>query len=123
RPVSNRSMEQFRAREGILCLIAEDVELWWQPVLSHRSWTLTILCFLLLCADPNKTDGQQPFVHSNDVQFSFRTDRTLYNIGDQIVIYYSIKNVSNGAMYVPRSQWDAKCGNPPHLWSRLEDSF
>jgi hypothetical protein len=67
--------------------------------------------------------AQQPFVHSNDVLFKIRTDRKGYNIGDQIVIHYTIKNVANGAIYVPRSQWELKCGNPPHLWSRLEDNL
>lgn len=66
-------------------------------------------------------NGQQPFVHGNDIRFSIRIDRRAYNIGDQIVIHYTIKNVSNGALYVPATQWEIKCGNPPHLWSRLED--
>jgi hypothetical protein len=66
--------------------------------------------------------GQQPFVHGNDIRFSIRTDRRAYNIGDQVIIHYTIKNVSNAALYVPATQWEIKCGNPPHLWSGLEDS-
>jgi hypothetical protein len=81
-----------------------------------------LVCLLLLCAVAPTTQAQQPFVHSNDVVFSIRTDSKGYKIGDQIVIHYTIKNVSNGVLYVPRSQWEVKCGNPPHLWSWLEDS-
>jgi hypothetical protein len=66
-------------------------------------------------------NGQQPFVHGSDIRFSIRTDRTSYNIGDRIIIHYTIKNVSNGPLYVPAAQWEIKCGNNPHLWSRLED--
>jgi hypothetical protein len=65
---------------------------------------------------------KESFVHGNDIRFSIRTDSERYNIGAQIVIQYTIRNVSNGALYVPRSQWEVKCGNPPHLWSWLEDS-
>lgn len=86
------------------------------------SWRInaTVLSvgFLLLSA----AVAQQPFVHGNDIRFSIRTDRRAYNIGDQVVIHYTIKNVSNGALYVPATQWEIKCGNPPHLWSRLEDN-
>lgn len=81
-----------------------------------------LFSLLLLGPTSARTQAQQPFVHSNDVLFTVRTEHKEYTIGDRIVIHYSIKNVSNGAYYVPRSQWDTKCGNPPHLWSRLEDS-
>jgi hypothetical protein len=91
------------------------------PVLNHRLWAAAVVSLLLLFTASAKTQAQQPFVHSNDVLFSIRTDQEGYNIGDQIVSHYTIKNVSNGALYVPRSQWEVKCGNPPHLWSRLED--
>lgn len=69
-----------------------------------------------------KRQAQQPFAHSSDVLFRIRIDRKEYNIGDEISIHYTIKNVSNGALYVPRSQWEVKCANPPHLWARLEDA-
>ena len=92
------------------------------PVLVHRSNTAALIALIFLLAVAVKADGQQPFVHGNDISFSIRTDRTAYNIGDQIIIHYTVKNVSNGALYVPASQWEIKCGNWPHLWSRLEDS-
>jgi hypothetical protein len=92
------------------------------PVLLHRSQMKLLISVLLLCATPTRTEAQQPFVHGADILFRIRTDHRGYNIGDQIVIHYSIKNISNGALYVPRSQWEVKCGNPPHLWSRLEGS-
>lgn len=88
-----------------------------------REFRLAVLFSLLLFLATSATmPAQQPFVHSSDVLFTVRTDHTEYNIGDPIVLQYTIKNVSKSAYYVPRRQWDTKCGNPPHLWSRLEDS-
>jgi hypothetical protein len=78
---------------------------------------------MLFTAGPAQALGQgQPFVHGSDVQFSIRIDHRAHNIGDKIVIHYTIKNVSNGSLYVPASQWEIKCGNNPHLWSLIEDS-
>jgi len=91
-------------------------------VVLHRSPTELLVSLLLLCAVPTRTEAQQPFVHGSDIVFKIRTDHKEYSIGNQIVIHYTIKNISNGAMYAPRTQWEVKCGNPPHLWSRLEDS-
>lgn len=91
------------------------------PVLKHPSPVRVFLAVLFLCAIPAQTQAQQPFVHGSDVLFRIRIDRKGYNIGDEISIHYTIKNGSNGALYVPRSQWEVKCGNPPHLWARLED--
>jgi hypothetical protein len=91
-------------------------------LLMHRSSAAALLVLIFLFAVSAETHGQQPFVHGNDIRFSIRTDRRAYNIGDPVVIHYTIKNVSNGALYVPATQWEIKCGNPPHLWSRLEDS-
>jgi hypothetical protein len=90
-------------------------------LLVHRS-SAAAFVLIFLFAVSAETHGQQPFVHGNDIRFSIRTDRRAYNIGDQVVIHYTIKNFSNGALYVPATQWEIKCGNPPHLWSRLEDS-
>lgn len=84
--------------------------------------TRVLFFALLLCAPSNRALAQQPFVHSSDVHFSIRTDSKEFYVGDQIVIHYTIRNISNGALYVPRSQWEIKCGNPPHFWSRVEDS-
>jgi hypothetical protein len=91
-------------------------------LLVHRSSAAALIALTFLFAVPAETHGQQPFIHGNDIRFSIRTDRRAYNIGDQVVIHYTIKNVSNGALYVPATQWEIKCGNPPHLWSQLEDS-
>jgi hypothetical protein len=88
----------------------------------HRSSVAALIAVVFLHAIPAETQGQQPFVHGNDIRFSIRTDGRAYYIGDRVVIHYAIKNVSNGAVYVPATQWEIKCGNPPHLWSRLEDS-
>ncbi len=66
--------------------------------------------------------AQQPFVRANDVSFSVRTEQKQYQIGDKIVVSYTITNVSNGPATVPRSAWDPDCTNGPHLYARLEDS-
>src|SRR3954466_4686932 len=66
-------------------------------------------------------EAQQPFVHGSDVVFAIRTDQTKYVMGETIIIRYTVKNVSNRALFVPRSQWDIRCGDPPHFWARLED--
>jgi len=79
---------------------------------------LAALSFAFLALAAN---GQHPFVHGSDIRFSIRTDRRSYNVGDRIIIHYTIKNISNGALYVPATQWEIKCGNNPHLWSLLED--
>ena len=78
---------------------------------------------MLFTSGPAQPHGPgQPFVHGSDVQFSIRIDHRAHNIGDKIFIHYTIKNVSNGSLYVPASQWEIKCGNNPHLWSLIEDS-
>ena len=90
-------------------------------VLVHRSSAAALIVLTSLFAVSAVANGQQPFVHGSDIRFSIGTDRRTYKVGDQIIIHYTIKNVSNGALYVPAAQWEIKCGNPPHLWSRLED--
>jgi hypothetical protein len=68
-------------------------------------------------------EAQSPFVPSNaDVAFTVRTDQRQYEIGEDIPVHYTIKNISNGPIYVPKGQWDIRCGDPPHLWGLLEDS-
>jgi hypothetical protein len=91
-------------------------------LLGHRLSAAAYVALIFVFAVPVKADGQQPFVHGNDIQFSIRTGRRAYSIGDQIVIDYTIKNISNAPVYIPATQWEIKCGNPPHLWSRLEDN-
>jgi len=78
--------------------------------------------FLIVCSVAAILEAQQPFVHGSDVAFAIRTDRTKYLMGEAIVIRYTVRNVSNGALFVPKSQWDIRCGDPPHLWVRLEDN-
>jgi hypothetical protein len=77
---------------------------------------------LALWAAAVNIEAQQPFVHSNDLAFTIRIDHKRYKVGEQIVIHYTITNVSNGALFVPKSQWDIRCGDPPHLRAWLEDS-
>ena len=60
-------------------------------LLVHRSSAAALIALAFLFAVPAETQGQQPFIHGNDIRFSIRTDRKAYNIGDQVVIYYTIK--------------------------------
>jgi hypothetical protein len=78
--------------------------------------------FLIVCSLAAILAAQQPFAHGSDVAFAIRADRTKYLMGEPIVIRYTVKNVSNAALFVPKSQWDIRCGDPPHLWARLEDN-
>jgi hypothetical protein len=77
--------------------------------------------FLIVCSLSAILGVQQPFAQK-DVAFAIRTDRTKYLIGEPIVIRYTLRNVSSAALFVPKSQWDIRCGDPPHLWAWLEDS-
>ena len=78
--------------------------------------TVTILCSRV------PIQAQQPFVHGSDVALTIRTDQKRYAVEDPIVVRYTIRNVSNAALFVPKSQWDVRCGDPPHFWARLEDN-
>ena len=78
--------------------------------------------FLIVSSLAVILEAQQPFVHGSDVAFAVRTDQTKYVMGEPIIIRYTVKNVSNGALFVPKSQWGIRCGDPPHLWARLEDN-
>lgn len=89
----------------------------------HFSNAASFIALMLLSTLSAAAHGQgQPFVHGSDIQFRIRIDRKTYKIGDKIAIRYSIKNVSNGPLYVPARQWGIKCGDNPHLWSLIEDS-
>lgn len=87
----------------------------------NRPSAAVLIALTFLFTVSATANGQQPFVHASDISFSIGTDHGKYRVGDQIIIHYTIKNVSNGVLYVPAAQWEIKCGNNPHLWSRLED--
>jgi len=82
------------------------------------------LCLVaaILALTPPDVAAQDPFARANDVAFSIRIAQKNYAIGDKIVISYTIKNVGNGPLFVPRGQWDTACTGAPHLWALLEDS-
>jgi len=77
---------------------------------------------IAVCALVTLLEAQQPFVHGSDLAFAIRTERTKYLTSESIVMRYTVRNVSNGALFVPSSQWGVRCGDPPFLWARLEDS-
>jgi hypothetical protein len=81
-----------------------------------------LMMFLIVSSLAVILEAQQPFVHGSDVAFAIRTDQTKYVMGEPIIIRYTVKNVSNGALFVPKSQWGIRCGDTPHLWARLEDN-
>src|SRR5690242_17131038 len=78
--------------------------------------------FLIVSSLAVILEAQQPFVPGSDVAFAIWTNQTKYVMGEPIIIRYAIKNVSNGALFVPKSQWSLRCGDTPHLWARLEDN-
>ena len=84
--------------------------------------SLCLMLVVTVCSAPLTLEAQQPFVHGSDVAFTVWTDQTRYSIGKPIVVHYAVKNISNGALFVPSSQWDVRCGAPPHFWARLEDT-
>jgi hypothetical protein len=87
-----------------------------------RRWALIAAFSSSFLCPINMAAQHYPFARASGVTFTIRTDQKEYEIGDQIVIHYTIRNVSNHALFVPRAQWDIKCGNPPHMWARLFDS-
>jgi hypothetical protein len=87
----------------------------------HRQ-ILHLMFAVTVCSGSLTFEAQQPFVHGSDVAFTVWTDQTRYSMRKPIVVHYAVKNLSNGALFVPKSQWDIRCGGPPHFWARLEDT-
>lgn len=87
----------------------------------HRPSAAVLIALAFVFAGSAGGNGQQPFVQGSDIRFSIGIARRSFNIGDRVIIHYTITNVSNGPLYVPATQWEIKCGNNPHFWSRLED--
>jgi hypothetical protein len=66
---------------------------------------------------------QQPvFVPPNDASLTVTPKRKSCKIGEKIEFTYRIRNTSNAEIFVPRTVWEVKCGNPPHVSASLEDS-
>ncbi len=61
------------------------------------------------------------FTPANDVAFTISTDRASYARTDPVTLKYEIVNVSNKALYVPRT-WTGTCPLTPHVMAWLEDS-
>jgi hypothetical protein len=68
--------------------------------------------------------AQQPplFVPPNDASLTITPKRKVCKIGEKIEFSYRIRNTSNAEIFVPRTVWEVKCGNPPHVSVWLEDS-
>ncbi len=64
----------------------------------------------------------QAFVPSNDIQLTIWTDSPTFAVGEQIRVRYRIRNVSNGAVFVPRDQLSTKCPPIEFFSAWLEDS-
>jgi hypothetical protein len=64
---------------------------------------------------------RETFVPPSDVLFKVFTDQSTYKVGESITLKYSVKNISNAALFVPR-EWEAICPGGPHLWAWFEDS-
>lgn len=87
-----------------------------------------MLAFLVIgvvvpCADSEPlVNAQQLFVPVNDVSFTIRCERKTYKLGDPVEFTYEIRNVSHGAVFVPRRVWDTKCPSAPHVWAWFENA-
>jgi hypothetical protein len=64
---------------------------------------------------------KKAFVPSSDVSFKISTVQTSWKAGESITLKYSVKNISNAPLFVPR-EWEATCPAAPHLWAWFEDS-
>ena len=94
--------------------------------IGRRDWRGLTRRILLLCASsvvalsPLAAE-KEIFVPANDVSFTISTDER-YPAGEPIFIHYTIKNISNGPLYVPKGAWSARCPSPPHISAWTEDS-
>jgi hypothetical protein len=64
---------------------------------------------------------RETFVPPSDVLFKISTEQASYRAGESITLKYSVKNISNATLFVPR-EWEATCPASPHLWAWFEDS-
>jgi hypothetical protein len=64
---------------------------------------------------------KEKFVPSSDVSFKISTVQTSWKAGESITVKYSVKNISDAPLFVPR-EWEATCPAAPHLWAWFEDS-
>ena len=64
---------------------------------------------------------KEAFVPSSDLSFKISTVQTSWKAGESITVKYSVKNISNAPLFVPR-EWEATCPAAPHLWAWFEDS-
>jgi hypothetical protein len=63
---------------------------------------------------------KERFAPSSDVSFKISTVQTTWNADESITLKYSVKNISNAPLFVPR-KWEASCPAAPHLWAWFED--
>jgi hypothetical protein len=90
--------------------------------LQVKSWAcllaVVINCFLPIAP---LVAQRETFVPSSDVSFKISTEQASYKAGESITLKYSVKNISNATLFVPR-EWEATCPASPHLWAWFEDS-
>jgi hypothetical protein len=86
-----------------------------------KSWACSLavaISYFLLIAP--LVAQRETFVPSSDVSFKISTERASYKAGESITLKYSVKNISNATLFVPR-EWEATCPASPHLWAWFED--
>lgn len=64
---------------------------------------------------------RKTFVPASDVSLKISTERTSYKTGQSITLIYTVRNISNAKLFVPR-EWTATCPANPHLWAWFENS-
>ena len=64
---------------------------------------------------------KRTFAPANDVSFKISTVSTTWRADESITLQYSMKNIGNAPLFVPR-EWEVTCPANPHLWAWFEDS-
>jgi hypothetical protein len=93
---------------------------WEHAMKKMNLWMSVVLGFVAVV--PLVRAEHEVFVPANDVSFTLSSERTTYTVGDKIVLKYKIRNVSNAALFAPRSVWTVECPPKPHVWAWFEDS-
>jgi hypothetical protein len=83
-------------------------------------WLMAVVINCFLPTSPLVAQ-RETFVPSSDVSFKISIERATYNVGESITLKYSVKNISNATLFVPR-EWELTCPASPHLWAWFEDS-
>jgi hypothetical protein len=80
-----------------------------------------LFCAICLLLAPSAVARGDVFVSAAHVSFRISSERKSYEVDDEVLLEYSITNISNAPLYVPR-EWEATCPTVPHIWAWFEDN-